>query len=293
LIAFSNAGLFESRLVTFPTANDAEGQMGVRWVPVPDGVYDRGKTRTNAREAEKIAELVVEHWRTRAGRPGDLERRLRRRGIAPRGDRRSLPTGEGVRRGAEEVRLLDAVSRACQAAPSRKPPESHNRPIQMRVVSREAETQTKDGGRSTIPTRDFRTGSIPLSRALLSVPPHEAPPAELAPVFLQMAIEENGIARERAFRLPIPYQPAILRHGGDTPTRRDFVHVPPGELLLAVRSLLERNGVMARAELEREVTGIYVARVVLTARTWLSEVLERGVPEGRIALVENRIELVG
>jgi hypothetical protein len=197
-------------------------------------------------------------------------------------------------------------------------------------VSREAETQTKDGGRSTIPTKDFRTGSIPLSRGLLSVLPHEAPPSELASVFLRMAIEENGIARERAFRLaanvwgaqrighrirenfeaaclclagqvtfdgdfllPIPYQPVVLRHGGDLSTRRDFVHVPPGELLLAVRSLLERNGVMAGAELEREVTAIYVARAALTARAWLSEVLERGVREGLIALVENRVELVG
>jgi hypothetical protein len=29
--------------------------MGVQWVPVPDGVYDRGESRTNAREAERIA----------------------------------------------------------------------------------------------------------------------------------------------------------------------------------------------------------------------------------------------
>ena len=65
LIAFSNARFYESRLVTFPTANDAESEMGVRWVPVPEGVYDRGKSRTNAREAETIAELVVEHWRNR------------------------------------------------------------------------------------------------------------------------------------------------------------------------------------------------------------------------------------
>jgi hypothetical protein len=65
LIAFSNARLFESRLVTFPSANDAESEMGVRWVPVPNGVYDRGKSRTNAREARRIAELVVEHWKNR------------------------------------------------------------------------------------------------------------------------------------------------------------------------------------------------------------------------------------
>lgn len=67
------------------------------------------------------------------------------------------------------------------------------------------------------------------------------------------------------FLQPIPYQPVVLRHGGNISTRRDFVHVPPGELLLAVRSLLERNGVMARVELEGEITGIYVARAALLA----------------------------
>lgn len=36
------------------TANDAEIEMGVRWVPVHDGVYDGGKSRTNAREADAI-----------------------------------------------------------------------------------------------------------------------------------------------------------------------------------------------------------------------------------------------
>jgi hypothetical protein len=153
---------------------------------------------------------------------------------------------------------------------------------------------------------------------------------ELASIFRQLAIEENGIARERAFRLvasawgthrighrirgnfdeacarlagqvtfdgefilPIPYEPTFLRPGADASVRRDFVHVPPGELLLVVRCLLKRNGVMARAELEREVTGMYDARAALNARTWLSEILERGVREGLIALGENRVELVG
>ena len=50
---------------------------------------------------------------------------------------------------------------------------------------------------------------------------------------------------------------------------------------------------MARAELDREVTGMYDARAALNARTWLSEVLERGVRQGLIALVENRVQLVG
>ena len=47
LIAFSNARLFESRLVTFPTANDSESEMGVRWVPVLDGFLNLARHPSN------------------------------------------------------------------------------------------------------------------------------------------------------------------------------------------------------------------------------------------------------
>ena len=234
------------------------------------------------------------------------------------------------RRGAEEARLLEAVSRACQAAPARSAPEPEHRAVPIRVVSREAAARPANGAGTAIPTREFRAAKVVLSQALLATQPHEASQPELASIFRQLAIEENGIARERAFRLvanawgthrighrirenfdeacarlagqvtfdgefilPIPYEPTFLRPGADASARRDFVHVPPGELFLAVRSLLERNGVMARAELEREVTAMYDARAALTARTWLSEILERGVREGLIAVVENRVQLVG
>jgi very-short-patch-repair endonuclease len=57
LIAFSNHRYYESRLQTFPSA--WMGGMGVRWRHVPDGVYDKGRTRTNRREAEEVVAEIV------------------------------------------------------------------------------------------------------------------------------------------------------------------------------------------------------------------------------------------
>ena len=55
LIAFSNSQFYENKLFTFPAVNDRESQ--VRLIHV-DGVFQRGKNRTNQAEAEAvIAEL--------------------------------------------------------------------------------------------------------------------------------------------------------------------------------------------------------------------------------------------
>lgn len=62
LIKFSNAFFYENRLVTFPSAcTDTDGR-GVRLECVPDGVWDRGRSRTNRVEAHRVAELVIEHF---------------------------------------------------------------------------------------------------------------------------------------------------------------------------------------------------------------------------------------
>lgn len=62
LIKFSNAFFYENRLVTFPSAcTDTDGR-GVRLKYVPDGVWDRGRSRTNRIEARRVAELVIEHF---------------------------------------------------------------------------------------------------------------------------------------------------------------------------------------------------------------------------------------
>jgi len=52
LITFSNRHYYDGRLLTFPSPL-REG-MGVAWRHVPEGVYDKGRTRTNRREAEEV-----------------------------------------------------------------------------------------------------------------------------------------------------------------------------------------------------------------------------------------------
>ncbi|MBI3407077.1 MAG: DUF4011 domain-containing protein [Planctomycetes bacterium] len=63
LIAFSNQRFYEGRLVTFPAPLATSPHLGVKFVPVANGVYDRGGRRDNPREAEAVAELVLDHFR--------------------------------------------------------------------------------------------------------------------------------------------------------------------------------------------------------------------------------------
>jgi hypothetical protein len=67
LIAFSNRRFYGGRLITFPSASVDRDGLGVSFVHVPDGVYDRSRSRKNVREAERVAELVVEHLTRRTG----------------------------------------------------------------------------------------------------------------------------------------------------------------------------------------------------------------------------------
>jgi very-short-patch-repair endonuclease len=63
LIAFSNKRFYEGSLVTFPSVQSNSETLGVKWVHVPDGVYDRGGRRDNLREAEVVADLVFQHFK--------------------------------------------------------------------------------------------------------------------------------------------------------------------------------------------------------------------------------------
>lgn len=57
LITFSNRQYYDNELLTFPSAETANG--GVKFRHLPDAKYDKGKSRTNRREAEAlVAELV-------------------------------------------------------------------------------------------------------------------------------------------------------------------------------------------------------------------------------------------
>ncbi len=70
LFSFASHNIYSDlELITFPNPKPylEDGRpLGVKHVLVKDGVYDRGKTRTNLKEAEQVADLVIEHY-TRYG----------------------------------------------------------------------------------------------------------------------------------------------------------------------------------------------------------------------------------
>jgi len=61
LINFSNYYFYDNKLVTFPSATRTNEGRGIHYVHVPDGVWDRGRSRTNRREAQCVAELIIRH----------------------------------------------------------------------------------------------------------------------------------------------------------------------------------------------------------------------------------------
>ena len=61
LIAFSNWNYYGNRLVTFPAAESIDRGVSLRHIR--DGIYDRGKSRTNRREAEAIVSDLVERMK--------------------------------------------------------------------------------------------------------------------------------------------------------------------------------------------------------------------------------------
>ena len=63
LIAFSNHRFYDDTMITFPAAKNQTDSLGVKLVHVPDGLYDRGGKRDNQKEAEKVADLVFEHFK--------------------------------------------------------------------------------------------------------------------------------------------------------------------------------------------------------------------------------------
>ena len=62
LIAFSNAKIYKNELITFPSNKAGNVKdYGVEYIYVKDGFYDRGGSRGNVPEAEKVANLIFEH----------------------------------------------------------------------------------------------------------------------------------------------------------------------------------------------------------------------------------------
>ncbi len=59
LIAFSNSNFYENKLFTFPSVNDRESKVSLVHV---EGVFDRGKTRTNKAEAQAIVDELIRRY---------------------------------------------------------------------------------------------------------------------------------------------------------------------------------------------------------------------------------------
>lgn len=60
LISLSNQEFYENKLVIFPSPG-SKYRMGLAYHHLSETVYDRGKTRTNPKEAEIVAEVVMQH----------------------------------------------------------------------------------------------------------------------------------------------------------------------------------------------------------------------------------------
>ena len=61
LIAFSNHEFYNNRLITFPNSKLKSTDMGVEHVYVGDAAYDRGASRQNIGEAERVIKLIENH----------------------------------------------------------------------------------------------------------------------------------------------------------------------------------------------------------------------------------------
>lgn len=61
LILYSNHSFYEGRLISYPGAVHAADDLGVELFHVPDGVYRRGTSRDNPREAEVVVDRMM-HW---------------------------------------------------------------------------------------------------------------------------------------------------------------------------------------------------------------------------------------
>ena len=63
LIAVSNREFYENGLVVFPSPDSDRDNLGLRYHYLPDTDYDRARSRTNRKEAAKVAMAVMEHAR--------------------------------------------------------------------------------------------------------------------------------------------------------------------------------------------------------------------------------------
>lgn len=58
LIRFSNQEFYDGDLVVFPSAYESHPELGVRWVPIENGIYEN---RRNPIEAERVVDAIIQH----------------------------------------------------------------------------------------------------------------------------------------------------------------------------------------------------------------------------------------
>jgi len=63
LIAFSNNHFYDGRLYTFPGVSYHREDIGIDFIYVEDGIYDKGKSRKNRIEARKVAQVALKHFK--------------------------------------------------------------------------------------------------------------------------------------------------------------------------------------------------------------------------------------
>lgn len=64
LIAFSNAKIYKNDLITFPSNLERQKNVGVEYIYVKDGVYLGKQKKGNLEEANRIVDLIFEHFET-------------------------------------------------------------------------------------------------------------------------------------------------------------------------------------------------------------------------------------
>ncbi|MDD2340051.1 MAG: DUF3320 domain-containing protein [Methanosarcina sp.] len=62
LIAISNQEFYDNRLYVFPSPMQNDEKLGLKFVHLPDAVYDRGKSGANLVEARAVAKAVFDHF---------------------------------------------------------------------------------------------------------------------------------------------------------------------------------------------------------------------------------------
>lgn len=75
LIAVSNYEFYDNRLIVFPSC-ERDGGYGLKFHHLPHAVYDAGKSRANAVEAQAVAAAVIEHARAQLKLPEEERRTL-------------------------------------------------------------------------------------------------------------------------------------------------------------------------------------------------------------------------